>query len=81
MHCLIWLGLVLLLEITQHPVIAEPLSSWLSEMLSVSAWELVGPYWTSGVFDPLDLIATVAGGIIALAILTHLPRENKNARD
>ena len=49
-------------------------------MLDVATWELVGPYWTHGAFDPLDIIATVAGGIIALVILTRLPAETKNAR-
>ena len=46
-HCLIWLGLALLLEISQHPVIAEPLVSWLENTLIVSSWEFVGPgAWT-----------------------------------
>ena len=80
MHCLIWLGLVLLLEITQHPVIAEPLVSWLSETLSVSVWGIVGPYWLRGAFDPLDLIATVVGGLIALAVITYLPARYNNAQ-
>jgi hypothetical protein len=78
-HCSIWIGLALLLELTQHPVFAEPLASRLSETLSVSVWEIIGPYWHRGTFDPLDLIATVAGGLIALVILTHSPREIKNA--
>ena len=80
MHCLIWLGLALLLEIAQHPVISEPLASWLSETLSVSVWEIIGPYWHRGTFDPQDLIATAAGGIIALIILTHAPGETKHAQ-
>ena len=32
-HCLIWLGLALLLELSQHPVIAEPLVEWLADTL------------------------------------------------
>jgi hypothetical protein len=80
MHCLIWIGLALLLEITQHPVIAESIVSWLENTLDVSTWELIGPYWARGAFDPLDIIATVAGGIIALAILTRFPAETENAR-
>ena len=79
MHCLIWIGLALLLEITQHPVIAESIVSWLENTLDVSTWELIGPYWARGAFDPLDIIATVAGGIIALAILTRFPAETENA--
>lgn len=79
MHCLIWIGLALLLEITQHPVIAESIVSWLENTLDVSTWELIGPYWARGAFDPLDITATVTGGIIALAILTHFPAETENA--
>lgn len=79
MHCLIWIGLALLLEISQHPVIAEPLASWLAVTLNVTTWEIIGPYWHRGAFDPLDLIATAGGGLIAFAILTHSPREINNA--
>jgi hypothetical protein len=75
-HCLIWLGLALLLEISQHPVIAEPLVSWLADTLFVSTWEIFGPYWKQGVFDPLDIMATVAGGLAALSILPHLSTEH-----
>ena len=71
-HCLIWLGLALLLELSQYPVIAEPLVSWLADTLFVSAWEVVGPYWNRGVFDPMDMLATVIGGLTALAILCYL---------
>jgi len=74
-HCLIWLGLALLLEISQHPVIADPLVSWLSDSSFVSTWELVGPYWMRGVFDPLDVIATLTGGLGALTILTRFSAE------
>ena len=70
-HCLIWLGLALLLEISQHPLIAESLISWPADTLFVSAWEIIGPYWERGVFDPQDIIATVTGGISALAILSY----------
>ena len=79
-HCLIWLGLALLLEISQHPVIAEPLVSWLADILSVTAWKFIEPYWSRGVFDPLDMIATLAGGLAALTILTHLSVEHYDER-
>lgn len=81
LHCLIWIGLALCLEISQASIIAEPLTSWLSAILPNSVWELVGPYWASGVFDPLDLLATLVGGAIALAVLTYLPREVKDDID
>ena len=69
-HCLNWLGLALLLEISQHPIVAIPLASWLADTLFVSTWEIIGPYWIRGVFDPQDIIATVIGGLTALTILT-----------
>lgn len=79
-HCLIWLGLALLLEISQHPLIAEPLVSWLAGALFTSACEVTEPYWKQGVFDPLDMIATVAGGLAALTILTYLSTEHYDDR-
>jgi len=72
-QCLIWLSLALLLEISQHPLIAEPLISWLADTLFVSTWEVIEPYWKWGVFDPLDMIATAVGGLAALILLTYFP--------
>lgn len=74
-HVLIWMGIALFLEISQAAFIATPTSDWLSATLPESIWGLFGPYWQRGVFDPLDLLATLAGGAIALAVLTWLPRE------
>jgi len=71
LHCLNWLGLALLLEFSQHPIIAIPMTSWLADTLFTSTWEIIGPYWKRGVFDPQDIIATVAGGLAALAILSY----------
>jgi hypothetical protein len=79
-HCLIWLGLALLLELSQHPVIAEPLVAWLADTLFVSVWAIIGPYWMRGVFDSLDMVATVAGGLAALTILTSLSTEHYDDR-
>jgi hypothetical protein len=73
LHCLNWLGLAVLLEISQHPMVVKHLASRLADTLSVSTWEMISPYWNRGVFDPLDLIATVAGGLTALALLTYFP--------
>jgi len=71
LHCSLWIGVAIALEFTQHPLIAVPLSSWLPAILGDSIWTLTGPYWLSGTFDPADLLATVVGGAIALAILAH----------
>ena len=80
-HCLLWLSLVFLLESTQHPAIASLLAAWLADVLPVSAWELVGPYWLRGVFDWYDLLASFTGGIVALIALTHLSRERTDEND
>jgi hypothetical protein len=71
LHCSLWIGLGIVLEFTQHSLIAVPLSSWLPVILGDSIWTLTGPYWLHGTFDPADLLATVVGGAIALAILAY----------
>jgi hypothetical protein len=73
LHCLNWLGIAVLLEFSQHPVIANHLASWLAGTLSISTGEIISPYWNRGVFDPLDLIATVAGGLAALNVFNYSP--------
>ena len=78
LHCLNWLGLAVLLEISQHPMIAKHLASWLADTLSISTWEMISPYWNRGVFDPLDLIATVVGGLTVLALLTYFPAGDRD---
>ena len=80
-HCFAWVAIALCLEITQAAFIASPIVAWLSETLPAPGWELIGPYWTRGVFDPYDLIATGVGGAIAMTILTRLPREQKHAAE
>ena len=78
-HCLMWIGLCLALELTQYPGLSVTFSNWLSDVLPAAGWNLIGPYWTRGVFDPLDLFATLAGGYFALVLLNHLPTENTDA--
>jgi hypothetical protein len=80
-HCLAWIGLALCMESSQYPIISESISTWLYSFLSEPIWEFVGPYWPRGVLDPLDLLATLTGGTIALYLLTHLPLDKGNAQD
>ena len=80
-HCLFWIAVALSLEVSQHPFFAEPLSTWLVTVVPGSGWEILGPYWTRGVFDPMDLIATLAGGLIALVLLNYLPMEKGNVHN
>ena len=74
-HCLSWTGLALALELSQAEIFTTPISHHLAAILPDPAWQVVGSYWTRGVFDPLDLLATLLGGTIALAILTCMPGE------
>ena len=76
-HCLMWIGLCLALELTQYPGLSVTFTIWLSDVLPAAGWNLIGPYWTRGVFDPIDLITTLIGGLIALILITHLPMEDK----
>jgi hypothetical protein len=76
-YCLLWIGLALLLELTQHPIVAKPLSIWLSTNLTTSIWEVVGPYWIRGTFDPIDMLATLVGGLIALALLVYRGKKER----
>lgn len=77
-HCLAWTLLALLLELSQARIIAEPVIAWLSGSLPRNIWTIAEPYWVNGVFDPLDLFATVAGGALALALLIFLPSEKRS---
>jgi hypothetical protein len=76
-HCLIWIGLALVLELSQHQVFAGPISSWTSTYLFDSIEKLIGPYWSHGIFDPTDLLATLLGGGIALSLFSHLPSSKR----
>ena len=79
LHCFLWIGLALFLELTQHSIFAGSFSIWLPRVLPESTWFLIGSYWTQGVFDPIDLATSLVGGLIALLLITHLPMEKKNA--
>ena len=79
-HCFSWIVLCLLLEISQYPVIAEPVSGWITPNFPDSISVLINPYWTRGVFDPLDLLATLMGGGIAFSLITRLPLGKINDR-
>ena len=46
LHCFLWIGLSLGLELTQHPTFAGSLSTWLPRVFPESAWRLIGPYYT-----------------------------------
>ena len=74
-YCLFWTGLALCLELSQHQINTESVSAWGGNNLPGSIWTLIGPYWSRGVFDPMDLLTTVMGGSIAFYLLTHLSSE------
>jgi hypothetical protein len=78
LHCLLWLGIALMLELAQHPLVSAPVSERLYDMVTESTWQVIGPYWTRGSFDPLDLLATLIGGVIALVLFGAANRKNKH---
>lgn len=80
-HCLLWTTLALCLELSQFPSIALPIAGRLAAIVPEPVLDIVRPYWTRGTFDPLDLAATLAGGVVALLLLTRLPMEKNHALD
>ena len=77
-HCALWIGIAACLELTQAPSIAARLVDWLGSLLPASAWGAFGPYWQRGVFDPLDLLATFAGGAVAILLLSRFSTERSD---
>ena len=80
-HCLAWTGCAMLLELTQLPAIALSISDSLSHSLPASAWSIAEPYWSRGVFDWMDMLATVAGGVVALVLLAIWPMETTDVQN
>ena len=70
-HCALWIGLAACLELSQAAFIAARLADWLESILFASAWDTIGPYWQQGVYDPFDLLATFAGGAVAILLLSR----------
>ena len=73
-HCLVWVGIALGLEISQIDPIAQPLSAWFASILPGVPWAFFAPYWERGVFDPFDLLATLLGGGLAIAVVSYPKR-------
>lgn len=81
LHCILWIALCLIMEISQHAAPSAWIAGWLPQAVPESIWNLFGPYWEQGVFDPIDLIATLIGGLIALILISRLPIERRNPGD
>jgi len=81
LHCLLWITLAGFLEMSQLPTLSRPLSTWLASILPETSWEIVRPYWARGAFDPLDMLATLMGGLIALLLLTCISGSKQNVSD
>ena len=78
-HCLAWMSLALVFELLQLPFVSVKLAQWLHILLPERAWHYLGAYWTHGTFDPLDMLAVLAGGLIALYLLLHLQDGERDA--
>ena len=63
---LLWLLIEVLFELGQSPLVAPSVTAripdWFSE---ISVLENLGAYFTRGTFDPLDLVAALAGCLSA----------------
>lgn len=75
-HCLAWTGVCVLLELSQHPQLSASLLSRLGRLLPDTSLQLISPYWARGTFDPLDLLATLAGGLLATILIARATTEN-----
>jgi hypothetical protein len=78
-HCLAWTALCVLLEISQHSNLSARVLSGLGDLLADSSLQLVSPYWARGTYDPVDLLATLAGGLLATALIVRATKEKANA--
>ena len=78
-HCLLWVSIVLAFEVLQLPSLSVKLAQWLQLLLPERAWHYFGAYWTHGSFDPLDMLAALAGGLIALFLLLRLQDGKRDA--
>lgn len=67
-HLLCWTALAAGLELAQHPLLAGPFAALLQDGLPHGAWRFMQAYWMRGVFDPLDLFACLAGGLLAAVL-------------
>jgi len=70
LHCLIWIGIALVLELTQHAPIAAWIAGFVADYAPWPLQQVATPYWHRGVFDPLDLVATIAGGMLAMTLVS-----------
>jgi hypothetical protein len=77
LHCKVWLGLSLILEVSQQSVLATPLIEWISNGSGVPGRGFILPFWRHGAFDALDVVATVAGGLSALTVFAWLEKKTK----
>ena len=81
LHCILWVTLALFLELLQLPTLSRPISTWLASILSETSWEIVRPYRTRGVFDHVDMLATLMGGLLALFFAHRLSGSKRYVPD
>jgi len=74
-HLLVWTTLAAGLELAQHPLVAGAVAGRPQEVLPAAAWRFMQAYWLRGVFDPLDLFACLAGGLLAAVLCQRFSTE------
>lgn len=75
--CAFWGLLNAVFECGQHPLVAMSIAAWLTNVAGGFApARVLGQYFVRGTFDLGDLIACIAGAIVAAALLNafHTPR-------
>lgn len=73
--CAVWCTLNLAFEIGQHPQLGGPLAQTLQAGFGNGApVRRLAAYFVHGSFDRMDLLAALAGALMAAAALTQAPR-------
>ncbi len=80
-HGLLWIAIALGFEFSQSVAVASRITGWLDGLLPDGVLEIVIPYWSRGVFDPLDIAAILAGGAIALYLQIIFARRQASHAD
>ena len=68
--CVAWCSVDVAFEVGQHAQITPMLSAWLTQSwVAKPAADALDLYFTRGTFDTRDLLACLAGAVLAVAIL------------
>ena len=75
-HCLHWTILAVGLELSQLSTVPGVIIELAPGLVADTTWQMLAAYWIRGVFDPLDILATIAGGGIGLMLFINYGGRN-----